>query len=82
MFPGYRFVSWQGFLAPVGVPNEVVVRLNKAVNAALSDPTVQARFAELGLAAVGGTPEEFATTIREDIALFQRIATEAKMTFN
>jgi tripartite-type tricarboxylate transporter receptor subunit TctC len=82
MFPGYRFVSWQGFLAADGVPAHVIARLNAAANAALADPTVKARFAELGLAAVGGTPQEFAKTIREDIALFRRIATEAKMTFN
>jgi tripartite-type tricarboxylate transporter receptor subunit TctC len=80
--PGYRFISWQGFLAPAGVPNDVVARLNAAANAALADPAVKARFAELGLAAIGGTPESFATTIREDIELFRRIATEAKMTFN
>jgi tripartite-type tricarboxylate transporter receptor subunit TctC len=82
IFPGYRFISWQGFMAPAGVPSNVIARLNAAANAALSDPTVKARFAELGLAAVGGTPENFATTIREDIELFRRIATEAKMTFN
>jgi tripartite-type tricarboxylate transporter receptor subunit TctC len=82
MFPGYRFISWQGFLAPAGVPNDVVARLNAAANAALADPKVKARFAELGLATVGGTPQEFATTIREDIALFRRIATEAKMKFD
>ena len=28
--PGYRFISWQGFLAPAGVPNDVVARLNAA----------------------------------------------------
>ena len=82
IFPGYRFISWQGFMAPAGVPSNVIARLNAAANAALADPTVKARFAELGLAAVGGTPENFATTIREDIELFRRIATEAKMTFN
>jgi tripartite-type tricarboxylate transporter receptor subunit TctC len=82
IFPGYRFISWQGFMAPAGVPSNVIARLNAAANAALADPTVKARFAELGLAAVGGTPEDFATTIREDIELFRRIATEAKMTFN
>jgi len=81
-FPGYRVISWQGFLAPAGVPNHVIARLNAAANAALADPAVKARFAELGLATVGGTPEDFATTIREDIALFRRIATEAKMKFN
>jgi hypothetical protein len=40
------------------------------------------RFAEFGLAAVGGTPEDFARIIREDIALLRRIADEAKMKFN
>ena len=64
------------------MPSNVIARLNAAANAALADPTVKACFAELGLAAVGGTPESFGNTIREDIELFRLIATEAKMTFN
>ena len=35
----------------------------------------------MGLTVIGGTPEEFATLIRDDIAMFKRVATEVKLTF-
>ena len=78
-YPGYRVTLWQGFMAPAGVPREVIMKLNAAANAALQEPGVQAKFKEMGLTVAGGTPEEFATLIRDDIAVYRRVATEAKM---
>lgn len=82
LLPGYRVVAWQGFLAPAGVPKAIIAKLNAAANSALADAGVRAKFNEMGLTVVGGTPEEFATVIQDDIALFRQIATEAKLTFN
>ena len=81
LLPGYRVVPWQGFLAPAGVPRHIILELNRAANAALADPVVQAKFRDMGQTVVGGTPEEFAAVIRDDIAMFRRIATDAKLTF-
>jgi tripartite-type tricarboxylate transporter receptor subunit TctC len=80
-YPGYRLTAWQGFFAPAGVPRDIVMKLNAAANTALADANVQAKFKDMGLTVVGGTPEEFATLIRDDIAMFKRVATEAKLTF-
>ena len=82
LLPGYRIVAWQGFLAPAGVPKAIITKLNAAGNSALADAGIRAKFNEMGLTAVGGTPEEFASVIQDDIALFRQIATEAKLTFN
>jgi len=80
-YPGYRVTAWQGFFAPAGVPRDIIMKLNGAANAALADPAVQAKFKEMGLTVIGGTPEEFATLIRDDIAMFKRVAAEGKLTF-
>jgi tripartite-type tricarboxylate transporter receptor subunit TctC len=82
MLPGYRIVAWQGFLAPAGVPQDIIMKLNAAANAALADPGIQSKFKEMGLTVVGGTPDEFAKLIKEDIARFKKAAADAKLTFN
>ena len=46
--PGYQANVWYGIVAPKGVPPEVAITLNRAINTALADPKVLARFAELG----------------------------------
>lgn len=81
LYAGYRVTAWQGFMAPAGVPREIVMKLNAAANAALREPGVQAKFKEMGLTVIGGTPEDFATLIRDDIAMYRRVATEAKLKF-
>jgi tripartite-type tricarboxylate transporter receptor subunit TctC len=46
--PGLHTSLWQSIFAPGGVPKDVVDKLNGAVRAALADPELRARFAELG----------------------------------
>jgi tripartite-type tricarboxylate transporter receptor subunit TctC len=46
--PGYEASFWSGVGAPKNTPVEIVDTLNKEINAALADPKMKARFAELG----------------------------------
>ena len=46
--PGYEASSWFGIGAPKNTPAEIVDKLNKEINAALADPKIKARLAELG----------------------------------
>jgi tripartite-type tricarboxylate transporter receptor subunit TctC len=47
--PGAYFSTWYSLWAPKGTPKDIVARLGAAVAAALSDPAIKARFADLGL---------------------------------
>ena len=47
--PGLYMSGWFGLFAPKGTPAEIVTKLNTAMVAALADPAVRTRFAELGL---------------------------------
>ncbi|HUD88086.1 MAG TPA: tripartite tricarboxylate transporter substrate-binding protein [Xanthobacteraceae bacterium] len=47
--PGLYMSGWFGLFAPKGTPADVILKLNTAMVAALADPAVRARFAELGL---------------------------------
>jgi tripartite-type tricarboxylate transporter receptor subunit TctC len=57
--PGYEASAWFGMAVPKGTPVAVVERLNREVNAALSDPGMKARLADLGGDPIPGTPAEF-----------------------
>jgi len=61
--PGYEVNVWNGIAAPRGTPPEIVDTLNRAVNAVLADPRLQARFAELGGAPMPMTPAEFGNLV-------------------
>jgi len=57
--PGYEASAWFGAAAPKGTPPAVIARLNREINAALADPGMRARLADLGGVPISGTPEEF-----------------------
>ena len=66
--PGYDAATWTGVIAPAGVPRPVVDKLNAAINKALKSPAFVQKFEKTGDEPGGGTPEEFAATIRKDSA--------------
>lgn len=69
---GFELLGWIGLLGPAGTPREIVDRLNGEVNKMLAGD-IRQRLTELGLDAVGGTPEQFAAFIRQDIAKYAKI---------
>jgi len=46
--PGFHVLSWHALWAPKGTPQDAIARLNAAVVAALADPAVRQRLAEVG----------------------------------
>ena len=59
--------SWFGVIAPAGTPDDVVDKLNAAIEAALKKPEVQARFAELGAEIEYTTPQQFGGFIKQEV---------------
>jgi tripartite-type tricarboxylate transporter receptor subunit TctC len=57
--PGFEASAWQGVGAPKKTPAEIVDRLNKEINAALADPKIKARLADLGSSVFSSSPAEF-----------------------
>lgn len=66
--PGYLAPTWTGVIAPAGVPRPVVDKLNAAINKVLTSEAFKQKFAKIGDEPAGGTPEDFASTIRTDSA--------------
>jgi tripartite-type tricarboxylate transporter receptor subunit TctC len=75
--PGYEASAWFGMGAPKGTPPEVVNKLNKAINAALADPNIQARLADLGGIVMAGTPADFGQVIVEETEKWAKVVKAA-----
>ena len=71
--PGYDAGTWSGVIAPAGLPKPIVEKLNAAINRAISVPAFKERFGAIGDEPAGGTPEEFAATIRKDSAKWKEV---------
>jgi tripartite-type tricarboxylate transporter receptor subunit TctC len=78
---GYQIFTWQALMAPKGLPDALVRKLNQAANAVLQDAGVRQKAAELGLTPIGGSPEQLTALIREDIARYAKIAKDGNLTF-
>jgi tripartite-type tricarboxylate transporter receptor subunit TctC len=70
---GYETVTWFGFVAPVKTPNAIVTRLNADIVKVLAMQDVRQQFAVQGIDALGGTPENFAAYIRDEIAKWAKV---------
>ncbi|MGH8803490.1 MAG: Bug family tripartite tricarboxylate transporter substrate binding protein [Polaromonas sp.] len=66
--PGYNVVEWNGVFLPKGASAEIVQRLGKAVQDAVSDPKVKEKLLNLGLDPIGSTPQEFAKFVETETA--------------
>jgi tripartite-type tricarboxylate transporter receptor subunit TctC len=64
--PGYEASGWVGIGAPKNTPAEIVDKLNKEINAALADPKMKAKLADLGGAMPPGSPADFGKLIAEE----------------
>jgi tripartite-type tricarboxylate transporter receptor subunit TctC len=64
--PGFEASIWQGFGAPKGTPAEIVDKLNKETNAALTDPKITARLADLGTSPLVISSADFGKLVLEE----------------
>ncbi len=71
--PGYEANGWIGLGAPASTPAEIVERLNREINAGLSDPKLKARLADLGAIISGGSPADFAKYIADETEKWAKV---------
>jgi tripartite-type tricarboxylate transporter receptor subunit TctC len=80
--PGYEAAGWSGLVAPKAVPSEIIDRLHKEASAALADPTIKQRIADMGGTSPGGTPADFARFIAEETEKWRKVAKFANVKVN
>ena len=77
--PGYEASAWFGVGAPKATPAEIVEKLNKEINAALADPKMKAKLAELGGMLVPGTPEDFGKLVADETDKWAKVVKAANV---
>jgi tripartite-type tricarboxylate transporter receptor subunit TctC len=77
--PGYESVLWFGLLTSSAAPRPIVNKLNSEIARILRSAETYERFTPIGMTPRPMSPEEFDTLIRNDVAVFSKIAREANI---
>ena len=75
--PGYEASGWYGISAPKDTPPAIVAKLNKEINAAMTDPKTKERLAELGCLVSPGTPADYAKFVAADTEKWGKVVRAA-----
>ncbi len=76
-YPGLAVEDWVGFAVKSGTPDEVVTRLNGAINKALTKPKVREAFARLGAEPAGGTPAAYGDLVKSQTAHWAKVVKDS-----
>ena len=79
IYPGYSATSLFGIGAPRGAPVEIIDKLNATINAALADPKIEARFADLGGTVLPGTAAAFGKLLADETAKWEKVIRAANI---
>ena len=78
--PGFEASQWVGLVGPKNTPPAIIERLNTEINAALHDPAIKARFADLGGMVLPGSAADFGKLIRDETEKWAKVIQSAKIT--
>ena len=76
-YKGFDAVTWFGLLAPAGTPKDVIAKLNAEFNRALQQPALQKKLGDEGADPAGGTTEQFAALIKDEIPRWGKVVKES-----
>jgi tripartite-type tricarboxylate transporter receptor subunit TctC len=80
--PGYEASAFFGFGVPHGTPKAIVDKLNAEINAALKDPGMLKKLADLGGIPAPGTPDDFKTFLTAETAKWEKVVHAANLSIN
>lgn len=76
---GYEVTTWWGVTAPKGTPDEIIAKLNEALNDFLTKDSTKEVFANQGITSIGGTPEEAEAFVAAQMDKWIPVAEKAQM---
>ena len=77
--PGYEVSTWYGLCARTGTPGEAIGKINKEINAAVVDPAMKARLADLGGIPIAGSPADFGKLIADETEKWAKVIRTANI---
>ena len=78
--PGYDVTVWYGLCGPGNMPRPLVAKINADLAKAVSSPETAKRLADVGIEAASGTPEQFSTFVRGELAKWAKVIKDAGVT--
>ena len=76
-YPSYEVTNWHGLVGPRGLSKDIVARLNKEVNESLKSKDVEKVLSSDGLEPAGGSSDEFAAIIKNEVARWNQVVKQA-----
>ena len=75
--PGYEVAGWYGVIGPAGIPQPLVARINRDINAILNVPEMRTQLSSQGADPRPATPEEFGAAMANDMKKWQKVVAAA-----
>jgi tripartite-type tricarboxylate transporter receptor subunit TctC len=75
--PSFISDTWNAISAPPKTPAPIIAKLNRTINEIIAEPEMKARFKELNLVAVGGTPADMAKLKKEETERWTKVIRDA-----
>jgi tripartite-type tricarboxylate transporter receptor subunit TctC len=76
-FPNLVVEEWTGLEVVSATPDDIVVKLNTAINKALATQKVKDAFAQIGVEPAGGTPESYGALVKQQVDYWGKVVKEA-----
>jgi tripartite-type tricarboxylate transporter receptor subunit TctC len=80
--PDFASVTWYAVVAPPRTPATVINKVNAGINEALRDPDVQKRLSDLSAEPVGGTPQDTAAYLKQEVERWKNVIVSAHVTLD
>jgi tripartite-type tricarboxylate transporter receptor subunit TctC len=71
--PGYENSGWTGIGVPKNTPADIIEKLNLGINTLLADPKIIARFSDMGITPLGGSPADFGKLIADEVEKWAKV---------
>jgi tripartite-type tricarboxylate transporter receptor subunit TctC len=78
-YPGFEAGTWYAFLAPAGLPREISKKLSRDIVAITKQDDLKARFAKMGIEALGSTPEQLSEVMQADLVKWSAVIRNANI---
>jgi tripartite-type tricarboxylate transporter receptor subunit TctC len=78
-FPGFSAIQWWGLCAPAKTPDDVVAKLNKALNDALAQPEMKQRLGELAVEPTQLSPQQFREFLVTEVDKWTRLVKDTEL---
>ncbi len=73
-YPGFKTITWNGLVAPVGTPTSIINKLSTAIQEIVATPDMQTRLLQIGVDHLGNTPAQFKQILTNDIKTWAEAA--------